>query len=157
MKMRRPRPGFSNDAFTLIEVLVSLAIFALAVVMLGATYVNVLNGYDAVSRRNQHDQDMALVRATLLTEPDRRKAEQGGDFPLPGNRFAHWSARIAETPVADLFRADFRCEIPDPAGGKAWMHEENFMLLRPTWSDPAVRDRLRQASRERFERWEAAR
>lgn len=153
--MRWSRPNHTAGAFTLIEVLVSLAIFALAAVMLGATYVNVLNGYDTVSRRNQHDEDLALVRAMLLTEPDRRKVEQGGAFPLPDHRSAQWSLRIEETVVADLFRASLRCVIHDPAPGKTWEQEETFMLLRPTWSDPAVRARLRQASRERLERRQA--
>lgn len=141
------RPG----AFTLIEVLVSLAIFALAMVMLGTTYVNVLNSYDTVSRRNQHDQDMALVRVALLAEPDRKKVEQGGDYALPGNRSAQWSVQIDETPVADLFRLEFRCEIRSPTQRQPWVRQESFLLLRPTWSDPAVRDKLRQASRERLE------
>lgn len=136
----------------MIEVLVSLAIFSLAVVVLGATYVNVLNSYDAVARRNQQEQGLALVRAALLTESDRRKAEQGGDYALPGNRTAHWSAQIEEAAVADLFQVGFRCEIRDSSSTKPSVHEEKFLLLRPTWSDPAVRDKLRQAARQRLER-----
>jgi prepilin-type N-terminal cleavage/methylation domain-containing protein len=46
-----PRPS-TLAAFTLLEVLIALAIFALAAVVLGATYVNALNAYEAVSRRN---------------------------------------------------------------------------------------------------------
>jgi general secretion pathway protein I len=136
-------------AFTLIEVLVSLAIFALAAVVLGATYVNVLTSYDAVSRRNEHEQDVRLVRAALLGEPDRKKAEQGGEFTLPGNRMAHWEAKIEEASLADLFHITFRCEIRDPARVQPWVQEETFMLLRPTWSDPATRDKLRKAAVDR--------
>ncbi len=153
--MRRHWPNHWRGAFTLFEVLVSLAIFALAAVMLGATYVNVLSSYDALSRRNQHDQDLALLRAALLAEPDREQAERGGAHPLPGDRTADWSCQIEEAELADLFSVSFRCEIHDRArGGQPWVHEETFMLLRPTWSDPAVRDKLRQATRERLERLE---
>ncbi len=150
--MKRPAAQRSHRAFTLIEVLVSLAIFALAAVVLGATYVNVLNAYDSVSRRNRHDQDLALVRASLLAESDRKKVEQGGDYVLPGNRSADWSVQIDEAGVADLFRVKLRCVIRDPARDTPLVREESFMLLRPTWSDPGERDKLRRAARERMER-----
>jgi len=137
--------------FTLIEVLVGLAIFAGAAVVLGATYVNVLNGYDAVSRRNEHEQDLAFVRNTaVLGESDRPTVEQGGDLTLPGNRSAHWEAKVVEGTVADLFQVSFHCEIRDPARAQPWVHDETFMLLRPTWSDPAARDKLRSDARDRL-------
>lgn len=141
-----------SRAFTLIEVLVSLALFALAAVVLGATYVNVLTGYEAVAKRHEHEQDLRLVRAALLGEPDRKKAEAGGELALPDNRVARWGAKIEETRVADLFAVGFRCEIRDPARVEPWVREESFRLLRPTWSDPATRDKLRQAARERLDK-----
>ncbi len=135
----------TSSAFTLLEVLASLAIFALAAVVLSATYLNIISSYDAVSRRNEHAQDLRLVRAQLLSEPDRTIAEAGGDFRLPDNRTAHWKATIAEAEIADLFRVAFTCELRDAGNGKPWAQEEIFMLLRPTWSDPAARDKLRAA------------
>jgi general secretion pathway protein I len=150
--MRPPLSPTGRAAFTLIEVLVSLAIFALAAVVLGATYVNVLTSYQAVAKSNEHEQDLRLVRVALLAEPDRKKAEAGGDQALPGNRTAHWEAKIEEADVADLFRVGFRCEIRDPARPQSWVREETFLLLRPTWSEPAARDRLRQSTRERLEK-----
>jgi general secretion pathway protein I len=146
MKFRAPR------AFTLIEVLVSLAIFALAAVVLGAAYINVLNGYDAVSHRQEHEQDLRLVRTQLLAEPDRREVEKGGTFPLPDNRRAEWSAVVTETAVADLFRVSFRCQIDEPGRTRPWVREEKFVLLRPTWSDPADREKLREQSARRLEK-----
>ena len=138
----------SRRAFTLLEVLVSLAIFALAAVVLSATYVNILTSYDAVSRRNEHEQDLRLVRAQLLSEPDRKKVENGGDFALPDNRTAHWKSTIEESSVADLFKVTFSCELRDSGTGKPWAQDETFMLLRPTWSDPAARDKLRSAAQD---------
>jgi len=139
-------------AFTLIEVLVALAIFALAAVVLGAAYVNVLTSYDAVSRRSEHEQELRLVRAVVLAEPDRTVVEQGGPFPLPDGRTAQWTATVEEAAVADLFRVKFRCEIAEPGRTEPWVREEEFSLLRPTWSDPAARDRLRQQSQQKLNR-----
>ena len=138
----------TRRAFTLLEVLVSLAIFALAAVMLSATYINILTSYDAVSHRNEHEQDLRLVRAQLLSEPDRKKAEAGGDFALPDNRTARWKATVEESSVADLFKVTFSCELRDTGTGKPWTQGETFMLLRPTWSDPAARDKLRATAQD---------
>lgn len=138
--------------FTLIEVLVALAIFALAAVVLGAAYVNILTSYDAVSRRSEHEQDLRLVRAAVLAEPDREVVEKGGDFALPGSRPARWTATVEPGTVADLFQVKLRCEIPEPGRPTPWVREEVFFLLRPTWSDPAERDRLREQTRQRLER-----
>lgn len=148
--MRSSQPK-SASAFTLLEVLVSLAIFALAAVMLSATYVNILSNYDAVARRQEHAQEMSLVRVQLLSEPDRKVAEKGGDLALPENRGAHWTVKIEETDVADLFQVNLTCEVRDALGGdaKPWTQDESFMLLRPTWSDPALRDKLRASAQER--------
>src|ERR1035441_2284073 len=89
---RRSGRRFSLSGFTLLEVLVALAIFAMAAVVLGATYVNALNAYNAASRHNEYDTDLRFVRAAVLTEPDRDKAEQGGDLDLGGGKRAHWQA-----------------------------------------------------------------
>jgi general secretion pathway protein I len=65
--MRSPR------GFTLLEVLIALMVFALAAVVLGAAYVNVLHAYDVVNRGNSHDEDLQFARSLLLSEPDRKK------------------------------------------------------------------------------------
>jgi len=153
--MNRFAAGCGRRAFTLIEVLVSLAIFALAAVVLGAAYVNVLTGYDAVSHRQEHEQDLRLVRAQVLAEPVRKLVELGGTFPLPQNRHAEWSAAVQETAVADLFRVSFHCVIAEPERARPWVRDESFMLLRPTWSDPADRDKLREQSAQRLAKREA--
>ena len=148
MTSRAPR--FRRGGFTLLEVLVSLAIFALAAVMLGATYANVLLNYGAASRRLGGDQDLRLVRAAVLGEPDRKVVEQGGDLPLPDERSAHWEARIEETELADLFRVTLHCSVREPGQAQPVVRDESFMLLRPTWSDPVERDKLRKAASERL-------
>ena len=136
--------------FTLLEVLVSLAIFALGAIVLGAAYVNVLSAYEQAQRSNQSEQDVRFARAQLLAEPDHDKAEKGGDFEASGGRRVKWHATIESTKTADLFQVTFVCEFGDAAGGALPTVTETFTVLRPTWSDPVESSKLRQDATDRI-------
>ena len=77
--------------FTLVEVLVALCVFAMAAVVLGASYLNILISYEVVSRGVVINEDFAFARQLVLREPDRQKLEQGGEFETAGGRRAKWS------------------------------------------------------------------
>jgi general secretion pathway protein I len=136
--------------FTLLEVMIALVVFALAAVVLGSAYVNVLHAYDLVQRGSQRDEDLRFARSQLLTEPDRKKAEEGGNFDLPGGRQVRWHAAIETTSTADLFQVTFTCEIAETGTGAPQNVTETFMLLRPTWADPVENGKLRQETRDRI-------
>ena len=143
----------SSRGFTLIEVLVSLAIFALAAVVLSAAYLNVLGGYRAAGAAQQADEEWKNLRAVVLAESDREKVEEGGRLELSGDRPMTWTAKLEPTEVADLFRLTLTAEVPGGTGGAAgWQRSQVLHLLRPAWSDPAQRDQLREKSRQRLER-----
>jgi len=144
------RPGSSVRGFTLIEVLVSLAIFALAAVVLAAAYLNVLGGYQAVARRQQGEEDWKLVRASVLSESDRKKLESGGRLPLADGSNLRWTVKIEETAVADLFAVTVQAEPEMAMGNDKRSRTQKLMLLRPGWSDPAERDKLRAAAQQRL-------
>jgi general secretion pathway protein I len=137
--------------FTLLEVLVALAIFAFASVVLGSAYVNILNAYEIAGRTNEHDADTGFARQQLLTEPDRTKAEEGDNFDVPGGRHVTWRSEIEPTETADLFQVTFTCEISDPgASTTPPPAKETFLLLRPTWADPVENGKLLQAAKDRI-------
>lgn len=145
MSARRPA------GFTLLEVLVALAIFAFVAIVLGAAYLNVLNSYDAVSRGVQVGEDFAFARQLVLTEPDRKKLEKGGEFDTADGRHARWSVEIASTNTADLFNVSFTCELSDSSRPEPEKIVQNFMLLRPTWSiDAAERGKLKEEAKTRI-------
>jgi len=146
--MNRPRPA--RRAFTLIEVLISLAIFALAAVGFASTYINVLGAYQAVARRQQGEEEWKLVRMAVLAETDRTKLEAGGRLPLADGTNFHWTVTIEGTAVADLFAVTVRAEPEFSTGNETRAREQKLMLLRPGWSDPAERDKLRAASQQRL-------
>lgn len=143
--------------FTLIEVLVALAIFAIAAVVLGAAYVNLIQTHAALRERDGSEADIAFARDSLLIEPDLAKAERGGDVVLPDGRTGSWRATIEPTEVSDLFDVTIEFSAPPPSGsGETVRTTETLRLLRPTWSTPADRKRIRDAARQRIERQRGA-
>ncbi len=146
MTSRRKISGFS-----LVEVLVAMTIFALAAIILGSSYVNVLNSYAVASRTAASSEDLAYARSLVLTEPDITKLDQGGEFDTASGRHAKWSVEITPTTTADLFTVAFTCEFTAANSGDPEKISETFMLLRPTWSiDPAARSQLRQDAKTRI-------
>ncbi len=147
----RAHDGGRPAGFTLVEVLVALTIFAISAIILSAAYVNILVSYQIVSSVEQTNADVAFARSIVLTEPDRTKLEQGGEFDTAAGRRAKWSVEIASTTTADLFTVKFACEVEDPARTEPQKTVQTFTVLRPTWSiDPAERSQLRQDARNRI-------
>jgi|SRR5580692_3002665 prepilin-type N-terminal cleavage/methylation domain-containing protein len=140
---RRPFPG----GFTLLEVLFALLISVMAAVVLGSAYVNILNGYDLAQRANGIHADLDFARGQLLAEPDHDKAEQGDEFDSANNCHVSWHAQISPTQTADVFAVAFTCEINDPTAHAPDTVTENFMVLRPTWSDPTDHTTLLAAAK----------
>ncbi|MDP3072032.1 MAG: prepilin-type N-terminal cleavage/methylation domain-containing protein [Opitutaceae bacterium] len=137
--------------FTLLEVLVGLAIVAMAVIVLGASYLNVLTSYEVVSRGMQINEDVAFARQQVLREPDRKKLEQGGEFETAGGRRARWSVEIISTGLPDVFEVAFTCEIAEPARAEPDKVMQRFTVLRPTWSiDAAEQGKLREEIKKRI-------
>jgi general secretion pathway protein I len=139
-------------AFTLIEVLVSLAIFAVAAVSLGAAYSNVLLSRIAMKQDEQRLDDRSRCRAALLETPGFEDVEAGGEIHLPGGRTARWQGKIEATAVSDLFAVQLTAEIEANDGGEAEEFAETRMLLRPTWSIPSDRQKIRDEARQRLEK-----
>ncbi|MBI2516079.1 MAG: type II secretion system protein [Opitutae bacterium] len=137
-------------AFTLIEVLVALAIFAFAGVVLIGAFVNVLNAQQAALQRDNLASVRRLVHTALWSQPDLAKVEEWNDLELPDRYRARWQAAVTPTDVADLFDVTLQIELTSPDGGALPAITEDFRLLRPTWSQPADREALRAAARDRL-------
>lgn len=148
--MRPLRRRVRKGAFTLVEVLVSLGIFALAAVVLGTAYVNVLLNYHLMRQNGTERSELAMARAELLAEPDRARAERGGEVALAEGGSVRWQARVEDTAVADLFQVELAWEIASVDRTPARREKETFLLLRPTWSEPDQREQLRAASKARL-------
>ena len=149
--MRRRFSEIRRRAFTLLEVLVGLSILALVVVVLGASYLNVLIGYEVVSRGMAINEDVAFARQQVLREPDRKKLEQGGEFETTGGRRAKWSVEIAASTMPDVYEVAFTCEITEALRPEPERVTQRFLVLRPTWSiDPAEQGKLKEDVKRRI-------
>jgi prepilin-type N-terminal cleavage/methylation domain-containing protein len=138
----------TRSAFTLIEVLVALLIFTLTAVVLGGAYLNVLNSYEVAQRSNGNDNDVTFARSQLLAMSDLPTAQAGAEFD-DGDRHVKWTAEIDPADTTDLFTVTFTCILTE-ARAPTKTVVENFMLLRPTWSDPSARSTLRAAAASRI-------
>lgn len=136
-------PCFPRRGFTLLEVLVAIAILAMAAVVLGAAYANTLGAHAAVAQRAAKGNGMDYLRELIFNEPERTKVEEGGQVALPDGRQLRWEATIEEATVPDLFKIVIRGQITGGATKDDEQFEQTSMLLRPTWSDKGKREQLR--------------
>lgn len=118
-------------AFSLLEVVVAVAIFATTVSVLLAAVGNVYAAQSALSRLDERHEDRLEILRTLLTdsENDADKLENGGDFRTPDGKCVRWRASAEETPQAGLFRVVVEIEWSDNS------RPETFPLFvfRPDW------------------------
>ena len=139
-----------RSGFTLLEVLVALAIFAMAAVVLGGAYLNVLNGYEGARRATVTDPEVGFARAALLAQADVDLAQQGAEFDSADGRHVKWTAVIEPTTVADLFTVTFDCEVTGPGLLQPQQTKQVFRVLRPTWSQATDRTTLRANAKDRI-------
>lgn len=143
--------SFRAPAFTLIEVLVALAVFALAAVVLGATYVNVLNSYAVIDRNRDADEDVRYALSELRAIADLTTVEAGDQFDAADNGHVVWTCTVDPTTIADLFTVTFNCEITGrPGQTEPIKVTQVFTLFRPTWSDAVQRSQLLQDAKDRI-------
>ena len=138
-------------AFTLIAVLLALALFAIAVVVMGASYINVLFALEAVRADRVLEQEMAFVRSVILTAPDVETLEDGGELPTGAMGYAYWEAELEPTGIADLFVVRVTIVLEGGRDKEEQTLTDRLVVLRPAWSEPVDREELRAESAQRLE------
>ena len=136
--------------FSLIEVTLATALFAMAATVLMGSFVNALLARERSLQRDVQAADIQMVRRQLLLEPNRDDAEDGGETDTLSSGTARWESEVKETNVVDLFRVDLTMEFPDvdTVSGQTPTHREVLYLLRPTWSETADRSDLLQDKKD---------
>ena len=145
-------PSYRNAAFTLIEVLIALAVFAMASTYLISTFVSALTARERSFNDDMLHADIRAVRMQLLLEPNREDAEDGGRYPTLNHGEANWRASIEPTEIVDLFRVELSIDFSKAPQGGPERLEETLYLLRPTWSEADERSQLLEDKRQELER-----
>ena len=131
-----------STAFSLIEVVVALAIFAMAAVILSSSFVNALLAREKGQSNDVRDADIRAVRMQLLLEPNLEDAEDGDIYQTLSNGEATWRATVEPTNVIDLFQVQLSIEFLEPQEDQHPGYQETLYLLRPTWSESDERSDL---------------
>lgn len=145
--------------FTLIEVLLSLALFTIAGLVLASAYVTILDNLDRVKLDQALEDELALVRTQVLLQPELEEIEKGGDIPTVNYGYARWTARVTpSTRIADLFRVDLEIGLDGDGDRRpARTLTQTLWVLRPDWSVPTDRDNLRAQRRKEIQEASRAR
>jgi general secretion pathway protein I len=137
--------------FSLIEVVVALALFAMASVVLTSSFVNALLAREHGHSNDLRHTDIRAVRMQLLLEPNLDNAEDGDRYETLNNGTANWEASIEPTNVVDLFQVHLRVDFSEPQQGQESTHQETLYLLRPTWSESDERSELLQGKKDKLQ------
>jgi general secretion pathway protein I len=141
----------TRSAFSLIEVIIAVAIFAVAATGLMSAFVNALLARERSADFDLLNADIRAVRMQLLLEPEFEDAEDGDEYATLNSGEASWDASIEPTQVVDLFQVQLRINFSQPPEGLPAQHIETLYLLRPTWSQADERSALLQDKREALE------
>ncbi len=144
------RVPHGNRGFSLIEVLLALALFTLAITVLTQAFVNTLHSLDLTRQETDLNPVLRFVRSQIIQEPDRAELERGGSINTLAFGDAYWQCRIEETATMDLFRVWLQIEVTDPRTAESHEFEDTLHLLRPTWSDPLDRSRTKAEAQDRL-------
>lgn len=140
-------PGFS-----LIEVVIAVALFAMAATILSSSFVNALLAREHGQSNDLREADIRAVRMQLLLQPNLEDAESGNRYETLNNGEASWRASIEPTEVVDLFRVELEIEFLDSQPQQPSEHTETLYLLRPTWSQSDRRSVLLDDKRQALQR-----
>ncbi len=144
------RPAVRRRAFTLLEVLLALALFASAVVVLTSSYLNIIEGLESVRGDREFEQEVRWVREQALLQADLKELEKGGETKTPAGATLVWTAQVEAAAVADLFTVDLHVEMTAEREKKR-EYNERLTVLRPAWSEPVERGKLFEEAKRRIE------
>ena len=129
-------------AFSLIEVLIALALFAIAANVISSAFINALLSRERNDSRLYNDFAIQTARKQLLLEKNIEDAEDGGTVETLELGEVDWYAEILPTEIVDLFEVQLYGTFYDLEDSKKANFSETLFLLRPTWSESDERSML---------------
>lgn len=140
----------NSSGFSLIEVVIAIAVAGIAFFVLTETFFNVLLTLDGLESQSDYQKDVRFVRREIVQIADRDELEDGGEITTLDLGEAVWEVELEETEIVDLFEMSLFIEFENPNGSPI-EYREILYLLRPTWSDPIESSAILSDVRDRIE------
>lgn len=123
----------ARSAFSLIEVLVAIALFGLATAALFSAVAPVHEALFRLSSSTRDAGDLEIAKAIAESSKDRNTLTQGGDAALPDGRSMAWRAVLEPTDVEALFLVHLTVDISGAGSLKS-----DYLRFDPRWLDPTA-------------------
>lgn len=138
----------STKAFSLVEVLIALALFAIASNVISSAFINALLSRERNNEILYRDLAIQTARKQVLLQTNLQDAEDGGKVETLELGEVDWYAEITPTEIVDLFEVHLYVEFFDLEDTRLSDFDETLFLLRPTWSESDERSKLLAEKKE---------
>lgn len=140
--------------FTLVEVLVALAVFAIAAAVFVSALQSGVHALMLSSEQQQHLQLRAFAIKQILRIEDREEFEEGGSISLPEGGSLDWAATLEPTHMLDLFDAEIELlEVREFQGAVSDPEIIQLKIHRLGWMEDFERERLLEDKRIALENY----
>lgn len=130
-----------RNAFTLVEVIIALALFAISILLLSQSFVNGLLCKHIFFKEDQWQIIYPTLRNIILNQSNPEILVRGGSFFTPKGTKIDWTAQASPGKVCDLYSIKAKCryngEDNDPL-----VHEVFYYVYQPKWTKEKERERL---------------
>ena len=144
-------PRLQHKAFSLIEVVVALAIFAMTIAVLTQAVNNSLRAIEVVKVDSEREQYYRFSLQQILQIQDRAELEDGGEYKMPNGREIKWEVGLDETEILDLFKINRVMQLEQSGGFRGDRIPDHFEVIyvwRPEWSIADERSTLLQDKKD---------
>lgn len=119
-----------KKAFTLVEVVVALAIFSTSIMLLSQSFVNALMCKQSILKEDDTASILQILRASVSSKMSQESASNGGMFMSPiNNAEIKWKAFPQKTQTYALFEV----KVTYSQGETDDKHEITFLLNKENW------------------------
>lgn len=126
-----------RKAFTLIECVVALVLFAIVSVLISGACFNCLSSVDKIKKDSQRDALVDYIRGKILQVSSLEEFQNGYDIYDPDGNSVTIEGDAEATDIIDLFKLTVECEDLE--------FKEVFYLVRPAWYDQLKSDFIDRA------------
>lgn len=137
MKFVKNNIRFSKaiGAFSLVEVLIALSLFAISAVVFTTSITSALQVMIGFEKDIEREEDMRFLRATIPYELSKEDLLKGGKLKVIHGGDVNWTATLTEENLLDFWNIAIEYQFPNEPQPVL----ENYKRLAMGWMDPIDR------------------